>query len=328
MREPAFLKKNRKKWMAIEAKLKNIEGMTPDEQANIFVELTDDLAYSRTFYPQSQTTTYLNKLAVKLHQNIYKTKKERRNRLWDFWKIELPTLFYKYHSHLLVAFLIFAAAIFVGALSTANDNTFVRLILGDDYVNMTLENIKDGNPLGVYGYAGEWSMFTHITFNNIMVSFYAFVAGLLFSFGTAFILFQNGVMVGSFFTMFFMEGLGMTSLSGVFLHGALELSAIVIAGCAGFAMGNSILFPGTYSRLESFKRGAKDGIKIVIGLVPIFVMAGFIESFITRHYQSSWLLNLVIIVLSFSFIIYYFIIYPIRLNKNNGNKQNETPTTT
>ncbi len=100
------------------------------------------------------------------------------------------------------------------------------------------------------------------------------------------------------------------------LHGTLELSAIVIAGAAGFVMGNSILFPGTYSRLESFKRGAKKGLKVVVGLIPVFILAGFIEGFFTRHTTMHWSIKLSVILLSATFIIYYFIIYPIIIHRN------------
>ena len=68
----------------------------------------------------------------------------------------------------------------------------------------------------------------------------------------------------------------------IWLHGTLEIWSIIVAGAAGLALGNGWLFPGTYSRLESFKRGAKRGVKIVVGTIPIFIMAGFIESFITQ----------------------------------------------
>jgi uncharacterized membrane protein SpoIIM required for sporulation len=96
------------------------------------------------------------------------------------------------------------------------------------------------------------------------------------------------------------------------LHGTLEISAIIIAGGAGLRMGNSILFPGTYSRMESFKMGAKDGLKVVMGLMPIFIMAGFIESFITRYSNMPLVLKILIIALSLAFVIFYFIIYPQR----------------
>lgn len=314
MREPAFLKRNKDKWQGYEKKLELLGEMSPDDQAEMYIELTDDLSYARTFYPNSNTVNYLNSLAARLHRSIYKNKKEDRNRFKEFWQFEVPILMYQHRDKLLLAFLIFAVSIFIGALSTLNDETFVRLILSDQYVNSTIENIELGDPLAVYKSSTQSEMFLGITINNIRVSFMAFVAGIALSFGTGLILFMNGVMVGSFFGFFYKNGILTASLSGVFIHGALELSAIVIAGMAGFVMGNSLLFPGTYSRLHSFKNGVKDGLKIVISLVPIFVVAGFLESFVTRHYQSSWLLNLFIIVVSFAFIIYYFIIYPELLN--------------
>jgi len=309
MREPAFLKRNKEKWQGFEQKLESLEGVSPDEQAEMYIELTDDLSFARTFYPKSKTVNYLNSLAARLHQSIYKNKKEDRNRFKEFWQEEVPLLMYEHRDKLLLAFLIFMVSIFIGSLSTLNDETFVRLILSDAYVNKTIDNIESGDPLAIYKSHSQTGMFLMITINNIRVSFMAFVAGIIFSFGTGFILFMNGVMVGSFLTFFYKKGILLTSLSGVFLHGALELSAIVIAGTAGFIMGNSLLFPGTYSRMHSFRKGVKDGLKIVISLIPIFILAGFIESFVTRHYQSSWLLNLLIIIVSFAFIIYYFIIY-------------------
>ena len=88
--------------------------------------------------------------------------------------------------------------------------------------------------------------------------------------------------------------------------------AIIVAGAAGLALGNSWLFPGTYSRLESFRRGAKRGLKIVIGTVPVFIMAGFIEGFITRHTELPDMLRLGIILTSLAFIIFYYIYLPNR----------------
>lgn len=203
----------------------------------------------------------------------------------------------------------------IGVLSAAKDETFVRLILGDTYVNQTIANIEKGDPMAIYKSQGQADMFMGITINNIKVSFMAFVAGVLFSLGTAWILFSNGVMLGAFQFFFYQKGLLLTSVLSIWIHGTLEISAIILAGCAGLVMGNSILFPKTYSRLESFKQGARNGLKIVIGLVPVFIMAGFLESFITRYTQMPMALSLFIILASLSFVIYYFIIYPYRLTK-------------
>jgi uncharacterized membrane protein SpoIIM required for sporulation len=128
-------------------------------------------------------------------------------------------------------------------------------------------------------------------------------------------LFQNGIMLGSFEAFFWQQGLLGESLLAVFLHGTLEISAIVVAGAAGIALGNSWLFPGTYSRLVSFQRGAKRGLKIVVGTVPIFVVAGFIEGFLTRHTEVNDWLRLLFILLSLAFVIFYFVVYPRKLYK-------------
>ena len=158
----------------------------------------------------------------------------------------------------------------------------------------------------------EVPMFLGITLNNIMVSFNVFAMGLLTSFGTGWLLFNNGVMLGAFQTFFFKHGLLGESMLAIWLHGTLEIWAIIVAGAAGLALGNGWLFPGTYSRKESFMRGAKKGLKIIVGTVPIFIMAGFIEGFITRHTELPDVLRLGIILLSLSFIIYYYIYLPNR----------------
>ncbi len=314
MREAAFVKQNEQRWEQFESLLKQSGSADPDTLADYFVRLTDDLAYAQTHYPQSNTACYLNNQAARVHQAIYRNKKEDRGRVSRFWKSELPQLYYEARRPVLYAFLIFALSMGVGALSTAHDDTFARLILGDSYVNMTLNNIERGDPMGVYKDMGQSDMFFAITLNNVRVSFLAFVLGLLASIGTGLMLFYNGVMVGAFQYFFYQKGLLLTSFLTIWTHGTLEISAIVLAGAAGLVMGNSLLFPGTYPRGESFRRGARRGLKMVIGLVPIFIAAGFLESFVTRLTEWPMVAKLAIIGSSACFIIYYFIIYPTKLN--------------
>lgn len=288
----------------------------PDRLAEIFIQLTDDLSFARTQYPKSRVTHYLNNLASKIHLEIYKNKKEEKNRFITFWKYELPGVLYESRKQLLYAFLIFTVSILIGCVSAYYDETFVRLILGDAYVNMTLENIEKGNPTAVFSQTGETDMFFAITFNNVRVSFLAFVAGLFFSLGTGFILFSNGVMVGAIYSFFLKQELAGQAFSVIMLHGTIELSVIVIAGAAGLVMGNGFLFPGTYSRFASFKQGMLKGVKIVMGLVPFFILSGFIEGFITRYAFMHWSIKTFIIGLSAWLIVYYFVIYPYKLAKH------------
>jgi uncharacterized membrane protein SpoIIM required for sporulation len=247
--------------------------------------------------------------------NLYKNRKQSYSRFITFWKTELPLMFRSAHRQLLLSFVIFAGAMLTGAFSAAHDEDFVRLILGDTYVNMTIENIKKGDPMAVYKFADADFMFIRIMYNNIRVAFFCFAAGIFLSLGTVTVLFYNGVMLGSFQYFFFRYGVLKESLLTVWIHGTLEISAIVIAGCAGLILGNSILFPGTYSRMESFRTGVRRGVKIVAGLVPVFILAAFFESYVTRHTEMPVWLSLLIIGGSAAFIIIYFIIYPILLNQ-------------
>ena len=315
MRETIFLKKNGKRWLAVEAFLKKSYNMKPDQLANLFVELTDDLAYAQTHFPDSKTTKYINHLSLQIHQAIYLRKKNIRKSPFVFFKTTYPLLIYKNRYKLLYAFLFFMLAVGIGVLSSADDESFARFVLGDHYVNMTIENIEKGEPLAVYDQEDPASMFLRIAWNNIRVSFYAYAAGILISIGTIIVLFNNGLMLGVFQYFFYAKGLLLVSSLGIWLHGTIEIFSIIVAGAAGMVLGNSILFPGTYSRVHSLQQGAMDGIKMVMGLIPFFLFAAFIESFVTRHSTYSSIIDVSIIGFSILFIIFYFIIYPITVHK-------------
>lgn len=324
MKEVLFIKNNSERWKEVELFLsKKTSFQDPDKLAELFIQLTDDLSYSKTFYPQSKTTQYLNTLASKLHQSVYKNKKEKRSRIISFWKYELPEIFFIRRKELLISFMVFFIAVVIGVVSSEGDTGFVRLILGDSYVNMTQENIKNDDPLAVYKKMNGVDMFMGITFNNIRVSFYAFLAGIFLSVGTILLLLYNGIMLGTFHHLFYTKDLLFKSLSIVWIHGTIEISSIIIAGAAGLILGNSILFPKTYSRRQSFLIASKDGVKIIVGLIPLFVVAGFLESFVTRFTQMPIFINLIIILSSLSFIIWYVIIYPLKLNRREKNESTE-----
>ncbi len=320
MREAVFLKQNQEKWQLLEQQMNNHEA-SADELAELYIKVTDDLAYARTFYPDSQSLQYLNSLAVKIHSKVYRNKKEKVSRLITFWQSELPEVIYRHRFKMLFSLVVFVLATGIGVVSAANDNQFVRLILGDTYVDMTINNIKEGKPMDVYGHTNEGDMFFYIAFNNIQVSFMQFVTGITACVYTLIIEMQNAIMLGAFQVFFYKYRLLTTSILAIWIHGTLEISAIIIACGAGFVFGSGLLFPGTYRRRDSFLSGAKDGIKIVIGLVPIFLFAAFLESFITRHYQLLAYWSLSFIIPSLGFVIWYFVFYPFKLYHGGTKKE-------
>ncbi len=309
MREAVFLRQNQARWQQYEQR----PAAGPDELAARFVALTDDLAYAQTFYPASPTTAYLNTLTGQLHQRLYANKREGHGRFARFWALELPLVVARHHRTLAITALLFLVFTGLGALSAAYDDSFVRVVLGDAYVNQTIENIRKGDPMAVYKQEDETLMFLGITANNVFVALRIFVLGVTLGIGTLVQMFRTGLLLGSFQYFFYHYHVLRASVLTIWIHGTLEISAVVVAGAAGFVLAKGLLFPGTYGRAEAFRQSARDGLKMAIGLVPIFVVAGFLEGFVTRHTEMPVAASLAIIGGSAAFIGWYFIWYPIRL---------------
>ncbi|RED26263.1 putative membrane protein SpoIIM required for sporulation [Flavobacterium cutihirudinis] len=316
MREIAFIKQNKEKWLEFELAIFGKAKKNPDELANLYIQMMNDLSYAQTYYPKSKTVIYLNHLASQIYQKIYKTKRTEKNRIVEFFLTEIPLLVYEYKRYLLYSFILFVATVAIGVVSAKYDPNFVRLILGDEYVNMTLENIKKGNPMAVYGSGSNWGSFIAITMNNLYVGAKCYFFGIFAGIGTFFIFLNNCIMLGSFQYFFYEEGVFWKSVRGIWIHGSMEIFAIVIETAAGFILGASMLFPKTFSRLNSFKIGFKNSFKIFLSTFPFTISAGFLEGFITRYSidMPNWLSSF-IILLTLGIISFYYLIYPFIVNK-------------
>jgi uncharacterized membrane protein SpoIIM required for sporulation len=311
LREGLFIKRNKERWERIQRE----NGQDADETATDFVKLVDDLAYAKTFYPGSRVTRYINSLASRIYLNIYRNRREDSNRLLYFWKYDLPLTVGKHHRLIGMALLIFLLFFCVGFFSAYQEPGFVREVLGDGYVDLTERNIAQGNPFDIYKDTNSFLMFVQIMFNNIMVSFLYFLKGIFLGVPSLVALGKESIRLGAFEHMFYRHGLGFEAVTTVLIHGMLELTAIIIGCAAGFVMGTSFLFPGTLRRLEAFRRGATDGVKMIIGLIPVFVIAAFFEGYLTRHYKMPLPLILLFLLLTAAFIGWYFWLYPLQLRR-------------
>lgn len=282
--------------------------------------LVDDLSYAKTYYPTSRATRYINGLATKIYLGIYQNRKEESNRLLNFWKYDVPLTVYRHRRMMLFATFIFFLFYTVGFFTAKHDPAFIREVFGNGYVDKTERNIEAGNPFGIYQQGDSFFLWIAIMINNLIVSFKYFGEGIFLGIFSLKALGQESMRVGVFNYMFFAKSLGTQFVLAVMIHGLLELTAIVMSCGAGAVMGTSFLFPGTHSRLNAFKNGVKDGVKIVVGLVPVLMIAAFYEGFVTRYYKMPLLLNLLILCTSAAFIIFYFIIYPIRLKQQEAKR--------
>jgi uncharacterized membrane protein SpoIIM required for sporulation len=309
VRETKFIEQNKEKWEEYERMLSQ-KDMDAEKLTDLYIHVTDDLAYSRTYYPNRTVRAYLNGLASRVFQHLSGQEKFPWAQMKHFWHTELPQIVWDSRRAIQFSLVLFIAAFFIGMLSCMIDPEFPRVILGDGYVNMTLENIKKGDPMAVYKSENMFGMSGSIALNNLRVAFFTMILGLVASIGTLFIMLYNGIMVGAFQYLFVQEGVFWDSFLTIWIHGTLEISAIIIAGGAGFVAGSGWLFPGTFSRSESFRLSIVKGFKLFMGLIPIIILAAIFEGYLTRATETPDWIRGAFILVSLGFILWYFVWYP------------------
>ena len=315
MTEIQFIRQNKDKWTALQELCKSPSDYEPDELASAYGELTTDLAYAQTHFAQAPITVYLNDMTSSLHMQIYRKRPFSWRHVARFMTYDVPLSLYKCRRALLVAFVVFAVGAVLGAISQVVDPRFARTVMGDFYMNMTEENIRQGTPMAVYDQMSPPDMFLGITFNNVFVSLLTYVCGLFTVFGTGAMLLSNAVMLGCFQTYFVQHGLGWESALAIWLHGTLEISMIILSGAAGFKLGMGWLYPGTLPRMQAFQQSAKSSLRVVLATVPLLAVAAFIESFFARHVEWPDHIRLMVILLSLAFVVWYVLLFPAKLHR-------------
>lgn len=325
MKESQFINQNIESWRELESILGN-KNADPKKLQELFIKVSEDLSYARTFYPRRSVKIYLNSLVSKVYDEIQTRQKYNfKKTIRHFYLELLPEQIIQSRGAFIAALSIFVLSMTIGVFSTMEDITFANDILGSDYVEMTEANIDMNDPMAVYKKSRSDEMFLAITNNNIRVAFFAFVLGFLGGIGTFFILIKNGIMVGAFQAFFIQKGLFWASFGTIWIHGTIEISSIIIAGAAGIIIGNGIVFPGAYTRLTSMKIAAIRALIVILSTTPLFIMAGFLESFVTRLTDMPDLVKIVIIGLSLLFILSVYVIYPYNYYKKGKYKGGHLP---
>ncbi|MBU3012363.1 stage II sporulation protein M [Polaribacter vadi] len=319
MREVAFIKQNKEKWLEFEQGFQNKDKKSPDDIANLHIKIMNDLVYAQTYYPKSKVTVYLNKLAKSSFDHVYDSKRTNQNPFIYFFLDKVPLLCYQYRKYFYLSFIVFFVCFFVGLLSTFNDETFARQILGNNYVDLTIENIESGDAMAIYKGGSNWGTFIGIYDNNQRVGLYMFLSGIFLGIGTAFYVVKNAIMVAVFQAFFYQYNSLFDSLKGIWIHGTYEIFGIIIEAAAGYIIGASILFPGTLKRFESFKKGIRDAFYIFISTIPFTIIAAFLEGYVTR-YSNKMPAVFCFLIIGFSLvsISYYYLILPFKVARKHS----------
>ena len=316
MRESKFINRNGEKWQQFEEAMR-FKNLPPDELERAFLELNDDLAYSRTYFPNRSVRVFLNNLLTPVYDRIYRSRPVSRKVIREFFTQTAPRIHWSARKYMLISLITVLMGFLVGFFGTRQDKQFAITVLGSGYVSMTEDNIAKGDPLGVYKDESAGEMFLNIATNNLRVGFYFFVFGALFCVGTLYLLFLNGIVLGVFTYLFTSRGLTGDYILTVYQHGTLEILSMVIEGAAGIMLGSGILFPGTLPRTQSIQNAARKSITMFLVCLPIIIIAAFIESYLTRFTDIGTVQRTLIILLSLGFMLYYFVVLPWWKHRNS-----------
>lgn len=279
-------------WQKLEDLLKQIDkrGLSSlsreqlQSLGRLYRSAASDLSRARVMDLGPDITSYLNNLVVKGHNQVYQSPQNRWKDLWRFLWITFPANFRNNVVYVFVSFLIFALPM-VGTFAmivTDPKTAHLELNPGHALVPDELFAYIEKKKLWTDGTAGESpAASSFIATNNIKVSLLAFVLGMTMGVGTLYLLLTNGMMIGSIFAACHLHGMAQRLAAFVAPHGVFELSAIFISGGAGLMLARGMLFPGEYRRSDSLKLMARESCILFLGCVPLLLIAGTIEGFIS-----------------------------------------------
>ncbi len=278
-----FIQKNSATWNHLEETIKNLKAKgikkVHKNDINNLLSLYNiscgHLSYSRTFYGNCDLTTYLNNLVSQAHGYIYTTKSARLTAFFEFILRSFPISIYKNLKYLGLSTLAFAFGFGISFIYTMISKDYAATFLPRQVLESVDFNSQDRTM---------WDspvMSSFILTNNIKVGFYAFSLGITLGIGTLYVLATNGFLLGSLSALALQSNYSYTFWSLILPHGIIELFAIFVCGAAGLMLGHSIIVPGIYSRKDSLILKSKTAIKIVLGTIPLFIVAGIIEGYIT-----------------------------------------------
>jgi uncharacterized membrane protein SpoIIM required for sporulation len=282
-----FLNEGKNSWQRLEELLSSLDKISlrrlrrdeVRELGRIYRRTASDLAIARAESRDPRMVSYLNSLVIRAHGRIYKASPQGGKRMLAFFADEFPRTFRRTWKYTATAFLVFTVFGILAFLGTWHDAEFSELVGVDPLMRFQIkvnkthwwESLNSGNQIGS----------SAIMSNNIGVTFKAFAFGAMIGIGTLYVMAFNGLNIGAVLALVYRAGYGNDLVTFMVGHGVIELSCIFIAGGAGLLVGSAILFPGDYSRADALKVRGLDAIKLIVGCVPLLVIAGIIEGFVS-----------------------------------------------
>jgi uncharacterized membrane protein SpoIIM required for sporulation len=287
MRTDEFYQSRKDDWDALskllEQSQKDMRGLSESQVrdlARLYRAATSDLALAKRDFPRNEITAYLNQLVARAHAVVYRSEPLALNRMWRFATRDFPRLFRETWIFTFMAALFFIIPGVASGIGTYVQPGLATLLLPPQ-MHRLISIVEDKElwidiPVEERPYISAFIMR-----NNIQVSFLAFASGLTMGSMTVWVLFLNGLIIGTLTGLTAFHGIGFELWTFVIGHGVIELSVIFMAGGSGLMLGWSILRPGLLRRRDSLAQAARKAVYLLLGAVPWLVVAGTIEGFIS-----------------------------------------------
>ena len=283
-----FISERKNVWQRLEELLHLLDRMTlrklhreeVRELGRIYRRTASDLAIARAESRDPRLINYLNSLVIRAHGRIYRADAQGGQRIRNFFARDFPRTFRRTWRYTATAFAVFVLFTGIAFFGTRHDPDFSEFAGIDPFFRAQyIETRKHWwERLNEASQIGSTQIFT----NNIRVTFYAFALGAVFGLGTIYVLASNGASFGAILALCYRAGFGNDLLLGfVISHGVIELSCIFIAGGAGLLIGTALVMPGDLTRADALKSRGMEAVRLIIGCIPLLVIAGIIEGFIS-----------------------------------------------
>ena len=286
-----FLAERRAEWEELEELLARVEGQSlaaldidgARRFGKLYRSVSSDLIRARTELVDASVTDYLNDLVARSYAQIHAGTGQRGKKLVAFFVEEFPRLFRaEWRVIALSAGLLFAGG-GVGAAAVGLDSDALGVLIPEQHQAFTPdERIARDAERGAHSgnQAAQFSsfLFTH----NIKVSFLVFAFGITFGIGTVSMLFFNGVPLGALAMQYHEAGQDLFFWAWILPHGIPELTSIFVAGGAGLILARGLLLPGRRRRRDALVHEARRAVRLVVGVMPVLVLAGLIEGTISQ----------------------------------------------
>jgi uncharacterized membrane protein SpoIIM required for sporulation len=279
-----FVTRHRGGWTRLETLLERARGdlhqLTAaelEELGQLYRHVASDLAIAQRDFPGDRVALYLNQLFGRAHAQVYRGGTGTWRRIGAFFLVEFPQVYRANRWFMAAAAALFVLPALVAFFAVQISQELQQALLPQTLIEMVQRGeMWTDIPDRVRPVASSFIMT-----NNIQVAFLAFAGGVLLGLGSAYVLVMNGLLIGAVAGLCEQYGLSLGLWSFVAAHGAIELSVIMIAGGAGLMLGWALISPGLRGRPEALSIAATQAGKLLIGCIPLLVIAGIIEGFVS-----------------------------------------------